>query len=173
MKHQQSSYQTDRKAGKYLTQCMMSQNNPCGTQYTCNQDKQAQPCYGIITEQRTERDQSSDHSTYSCHMLAQFPFQVDGNTNDRNYQRCQNNACHIPGDIQLAHHQQAEYIRDDSQQDRYIAFLTFAQFLTGEAINLTKQENSNGRRQYGKAINNSQHNQLILYRHDTKIRKKE
>ena len=58
MKHQQSSYQTDRKAGKYLTQCMMSQNNPCGTQYTCNQDKQAQPCYGIITEQRTERDQS-------------------------------------------------------------------------------------------------------------------
>ncbi len=32
MKHQQSSYQTDRKAGKYLTQCMMSQNNPCGTQ---------------------------------------------------------------------------------------------------------------------------------------------
>ena len=60
MKHQQSSYQTDRKAGKYLTQCMMSQNNPCGTQYTCNQDKQAQPCYGIITEQRTERDQSSD-----------------------------------------------------------------------------------------------------------------
>ena len=53
MKHQQSSYQTDRKAGKYLTQCMMSQNNPCGTQYTCNQDKQAQPCYGIITEQRT------------------------------------------------------------------------------------------------------------------------
>ncbi|EDM21956.1 hypothetical protein BACCAC_00324 [Bacteroides caccae ATCC 43185] len=106
-------------------------------------------------------------------MLAQFPFQVDGNTNDRNYQRCQNNACHIPGDIQLAHHQQAEYIRDDSQQDRYIAFLTFAQFLTGEAINLTKQEDSNGRRQYGKAINNSQHNQLILYRHDTKIRKKE
>ena len=68
MKHQQSSYQTDRKAGKYLTQCMMSQNNPCGTQYTCNQDKQAQPCYGIITEQRTERDQSSAHSTYSCQM---------------------------------------------------------------------------------------------------------
>ena len=69
--------------------------------------------------------------------------------------------------------QQAEHIRDDSQQDRYITFLTFAQFLTGEAINLTKQEDSNGRRQYGKAINNSQHNQLILYRHDTKIRKQE
>ena len=69
--------------------------------------------------------------------------------------------------------QQAEHIRNDSQQDRYIAFLTFAQFLTGVAINLTKQEDSNGRRQYGKAINNSQHNQLILYRHDTKIRKKE
>ncbi len=47
MKYQKGAYQANRKAGKHLTQRVMSQNNPCGTQYTCNQDKQAQPSYGL------------------------------------------------------------------------------------------------------------------------------
>ena len=80
---------------------------------------------------------------------------------------------HIPRDIQLTHHQQAEHIRDDGQQNRYITLLTFTQLLTGKSIDFTKQENGNSRCQYGEAVNDSQHYQLILYRHDTKIRKQE
>ena len=69
--------------------------------------------------------------------------------------------------------QQAEHIRDDSQQDRYITLLTLTQFLTGKPIDLPEQENGDGGRQYGEAVNDSQHNSLIKYRHDTEIRKQE
>ena len=106
-------------------------------------------------------------------MFAQFPFQVDCNANDRYHQGSEDNARHIPGYIQFAHHQQAEYIGDDSQQDRYITFLTFAQFLAVKTIYLAKQENGDGRCQYGEAVNDSQYNQLIHHRHDAQIRKQE
>ena len=162
MKHQKGAYQADRKTGNDLSQRMMSQNDTGRTQHTGYQYKQAQPPYRVITEQGAKGNQSAYHSAYARHVLAQFPSQIYCYTNNGDYERSQNNAGHVPRQIQPTHHQQAEYIRNDSQQDRYITFLTFAQFLTGEAINLTKQEDSNGRRQYGKAINNSQHNQLIL-----------
>ena len=151
----------------------MSQNNPCRAQYARNQNKQAQPHHRIIAEQCTERHQSTDNTSHSCHVFTQFPFQIDQNANDRYYQRNKNNSCHIPGNIQFPHHQQTEYVRNDSQQDRYITFLTFAQVLTCKPVNLAEQENGNGRRQYGEAINDSQHNPLIEYRHDTEIRKQE
>ena len=75
--------------------------------------------------------------------------------------------------IQPKYYQHAELIRYDGQQIRYITLLTFTQLLTGKPIDFTKQENCNSRCQYGEAVNDSQHYQLILYRHDTKIRKQE
>ena len=69
--------------------------------------------------------------------------------------------------------EQAEHIRNDSQQDRYITFLTLTQFLTGKPVDLPEQENGDSGRQYGEAVNDSQHNSLIKYRHDTEIRKQE
>ena len=56
-------------------------------------------------------------------MFTQFPFQIHCNADNRYYQRNEDDPCHIPRYIQPAHHQQAEHIRDDSQQNRYITFL--------------------------------------------------
>ena len=156
MEYQKRADQPDYKTGKDLAQGVMPQHNPRRAQYACNQNKQAQPHYRIIAEQRTERNQSADK-----------------NADDRYHQGNKNDSGHIPGNIQFTHHQQAEHIRDDSQQDRYITFLTLTQFLTGKPVDLPEQENGDGGRQYGEAVNDSQHYQLILYRHDTKIRKQE
>ena len=41
MEHQKSTYQSDSKTGKHLTQRMMSQDNPCRTEYAGYQYKQA------------------------------------------------------------------------------------------------------------------------------------
>lgn len=173
MEYQKRADQPDYKTGKDLAQGVMPQHNPRRAQYACNQNKQAQPHYRIIAEQRTERNQSADNTAHPRHVFAQFPFQIDQNADDRYHQGNKNDSGHIPGNIQFPHHQQAEHIRNDSQQDRYITFLTLTQFLTGKPVDLPEQENGDSGRQYGEAVNDSQHNSLIKYRHDTEIRKQE
>ena len=173
MKHQKGAYQTDRKTGNDLSQRMMSQNDTGRTQHTGYQYKQAQPPYRVITEQGAKGNQSAYHSAYARHVLAQFPSQIYCYTNNGDYERSQNNAGHVPRQIQPTHHQQAEYIRNDSQQDRYKTFLPFAQLLTSKTIDLAEQKDGYSGSQYSKAIDNSQYNQLIYHRHDTEIRKQE
>ena len=134
MEYQKGADQPDYKTGKDLAQGVMPQHNPRRAQYACNQNKQAQPHYRIIAEQRTERNQSADNTAHPRHVFAQFPFQIDQNADDRYHQGNKNDSGHIPGNIQFPHHQQAEHIRNDSQQDRYITFLTLTQFLTGKPL---------------------------------------
>ena len=64
------------------------------------------------------------------------------------------------------HHHQAEYVRDDGKQDRYIAFLTVAQVLAGKAIHFAEQEDGHGGHQDGEAVDNSQYDEFVLQRHD-------
>lgn len=64
MEYQKGADQPDYKTGKDLAQGVMPQHNPRRAQYACNQNKQAQPHYRIIAEQRTERNQSADNTAH-------------------------------------------------------------------------------------------------------------
>lgn len=86
MEYQKRADQPDYKTGKDLAQGVMPQHNPRRAQYACNQNKQAQPHYRIIAEQRTERNQSPDNTAHPRHVFAQFPFQIDQNADDRYHQ---------------------------------------------------------------------------------------
>ena len=86
MEYQKRADQPDYKTGKDLAQGVMPQHNPRRAQYACNQNKQAQPHYRIIAEQRTERNQSADNTAHPRHVFAQFPFQIDQNADDRYHQ---------------------------------------------------------------------------------------
>ena len=97
MEYQKGADQPDYKAGKDLAQGVMPQHNPRRAQYACNQNKQAQPHYRIIAEQRTERNQSADNTAHPRHVFAQFPFQIDQNADDRYHQGNKNDSGHIPG----------------------------------------------------------------------------
>ena len=101
MKHQKGAYQADRKTGNDLSQRMMSQNDTGRAQHTGYQYKQAQPPYRVITEQSAKGNQSAYHSAYARHVLAQFPSQIYCYTNNGDYERSQNNAGHVPRQIQI------------------------------------------------------------------------
>ena len=72
MEYQKRADQPDYKTGKDLAQGVMPQHNPRRAQYACNQNKQAQPHYRIIAEQRTERNQSADNTAHPRHVFAHF-----------------------------------------------------------------------------------------------------
>ena len=76
MEYQKRADQPDYKTGKDLAQGVMPQHNPRRAQYACNQNKQAQPHYRIIAEQRTERNQSADNTAHPAMCSLSFHFRL-------------------------------------------------------------------------------------------------
>lgn len=62
-----------------------------------------------------------------CHVFAELPLQVDNNADYHHDESGKNNSCHIPGDIQPVHHEQAEDVRGNGQDERYIPSFSLCQ----------------------------------------------
>lgn len=169
MQNQQRANQPHGKARKHFAQRVVLQDNPRRTEHARYQDKQAKPPHGVVTEQGAERNQSAYNAAHACHVFAQFPFEVYHDADDQHHERSQDDSSHIPGDIELVHHQQTEDIGNDGEEDRHVALLPFTQFVAGEAVDLAEQENSEGGHQDGEAVDDAQHDELVLQRHDAQI----
>lgn len=125
MKYQQGTNQSYGKSAHYLTERMVLQDNPCRAQYTCYENEYTQPAHRIVSEQGTESNQPTYYGTGSRHVFAEFPFQVDNDTDNHHDKRGKDNSCHIPGNVQPVHHEQAEHIGSDSQDERHISPFPF------------------------------------------------
>ena len=68
-----------------------------------------------------------------------------------------NNSCHIPGDIQPVHHEQAEDVRGNGQDERYIPSFPLCQIAGAKSVDLTEKEDGQGRHKDCKAVHHSQY----------------
>lgn len=71
--------------------------------------------------------------------------------------RAANNSCHIPGDIQPVHHEQAEDVRGNGQDERYIPSFPLYQIAGAKSVDLTEKEDGQGRHKDCKAVHHSQY----------------
>ena len=125
MKYQQGTNQSYGKSAHYLTERMVLQDNPCRAQYACYENEYTQPAHRVVSEQGTESNQPTYYGTGSRHVFAELPFQVDNDTDNHHDKRGKDNSCHIPGDVQPVHHEQAEHIGSDGQDERHISPFPF------------------------------------------------
>ena len=170
MEHQQRADKPYGKASHYFAQGVVLQDDSGGTQYACHQYEEAQPPDGVVAEQSAECHQSANHGSRTCHVFAQFPFQVDNDTDDHHHQGRKDNAGHVPWDIEPVHHEQAEYIGSDGQDKGNISLLPFHQIFRAETVDLAEDEDGQCRHQYSEAIHYPQYNQFVLQRHDAQVR---
>ena len=148
---------------------MVLQNDSCRTQYACNENEYAQPAYRVISEQGTESDQSAYYGACACHVFAEFPFQVDNDTDNHHDKGGKDNPRHIPWDIQPVHHEQAEHVGSNGKDEGDVPSFPFRQIFGTESVYLAEQENGQGRHKYGEAIHHAQYNQLVLKGHDAQV----
>ena len=151
----------------------MPQNDARRPQHSRHKNKHAKPPHRIIVEQRTECHQSPDDSPRSRHVLAQLPPDIEQHAHHLNDERRQNDIRHIPRQIEPLHHQQAEYIGDNSKQIGHIPTFPSRQFGMCKTVDFAKQEDGQHRHQNSEAIDHPQHYQLIRPRHHAKVREDE
>ena len=157
LQHQQGANQPYGETAHYLAQRMVLEDDPRRTQHACDEDEYAQPTHRIVSEQGAESNQSAYYGAGSCHVFAELPLQVDNNADYHHDESGKNNSCHIPGDIQPVHHEQAEDVRGNGQDERYIPSFPLCQIAGAKSVDLTEKEDGQGRHKDCKAVHHSQY----------------
>ncbi len=169
MQNEQGTNEAYGKSSHDFARRMVIQNDACSAQYACYEYEEAQPPYGVVSEKSAEGHQSAYHRSGAGHMRAEFPPQVDDDTDAHYHHRGKDNVGHVPWNVEPVHHQQAEDVGSDGQYKRYVPFLSVRQIIRAEAVDFAKDENRHRGHQDGEAIDHAQYNQLVLQRHDAQV----